>query len=833
MGTSCEPRTPHRDVRRSTPRGGRTLLIAATAAVLVAAVGCTRDPDVRVDPIPGGRSRTSELRVDDIRLVRAEDCEQLVTAAEERAEAWRDAMRQRERFMEEMPTAMEDSATSGTADGSGGDAVEAVPASGPAATTMAPASGAASSDNTGSSDKAASNSEAAAEDETGGTVIAGTNNQEAGVDEGDMVKTDGRRLVVLGDDGTLRVVVLDDSPTVDGSVSVLPGGATSETRAIHGGGGAGSAQLLLRDDEAVTVVPEWSSNGLPVVTISRVDLADASAPMVAEQSRVAGELVATRMTGVTDVTGGAAGAGDRGSDQSPVVRIVIRPILGGRIEPVPVPTVTTTPETTTTSEPTTTEPTTTSPTTTEPTTTSPTTTEPSTTVDPGKLAEVSSAAARLLPQRVEADGTTSPIGTCSDVLSVPAATGVGTSGDMASSMPAVDGDYGYGYGSTSGVTVLTAGETLGDLAPVTVEGGAETVYATTDALYTTLTAWGADGSATAVHRFDLTSPGAATYTGSGLVPGTMLDQYSLSDRGGALRVVTTATTTASAGTDGTGGSTDVIEPVAPIEPDVAVTTTAGRLTVLRPDDGGTLREVGHLDDLGVGEEVKSVRFLEDRAYVVTFRQTDPLFAIDLADDTAPRLLGELKMPGFSEYLHPLGDGRLLGIGSDADPQTGRVTGFKASLFDVSDPTAPKELDSIVEADRRSSVGDDPHAFTWDPVRSQAIVPVGSTSFEVPDCPEGAACSVVGIDEVAGVASPCPPNADCAMTERSSRWSGADVIAVDGDSLVLRGTISQDIGGVNPDLLRSVIVDSTIWSVSAMGVGGHGADDLRTTATVRF
>ena len=128
------------------------------------------------------------------------------------------------------------------------------------------------------------------------------------------------------------------------------------------------------------------------------------------------------------------------------------------------------------------------------------------------------------------------------------------------------------------MTVLTVGTTLGDLAPVTVEGGVETVYAGTDALYTTSTTWsptmgGSGDSVTAVHRFDLTGDHAARYTGSGLVPGRMLNQYSLSDRGGALRVVTTAQTMAP-GSEVAGS--DAVAPNGGRAAVMPSTTTAGR-----------------------------------------------------------------------------------------------------------------------------------------------------------------------------------------------------------------------------------------------------------------
>ena len=104
-----------------------------------------------------------------------------------------------------------------------------------------------------------------------------------------------------------------------------------------------------------------------------------------------------------------------------------------------------------------------------------------------------------------------------------------------------------------------------------------------------------------------------------------------------------------------------------------------------------LQRIGRIADLAEGEEIKSARFFGDTAYFVTFRRTDPLFTVDLSDPHAPVIVSELTLPGFSAYLHPFGEGRILGMGYDADEDTGIVTGLKLSLFDTSDPADVKEI----------------------------------------------------------------------------------------------------------------------------------------------
>ena len=108
-----------------------------------------------------------------------------------------------------------------------------------------------------------------------------------------------------------------------------------------------------------------------------------------------------------------------------------------------------------------------------------------------------------------------------------------------------------------------------------------------------------------------------------------------------------------------------------------------------------LEQIGAIENLAKGEMIYSVRFMKDKAYIVTFRQIDPLFVIDTSDPTLPKVLGELKIPGFSNYLHPISDNTLLGIGQDADEETGQQGGIKLSLFDVSDTAKPEEIDSII------------------------------------------------------------------------------------------------------------------------------------------
>ena len=118
-----------------------------------------------------------------------------------------------------------------------------------------------------------------------------------------------------------------------------------------------------------------------------------------------------------------------------------------------------------------------------------------------------------------------------------------------------------------------------------------------------------------------------------------------------------------------------------------------------------------------------MRFIGDVGYVVTFRQVDPLYTIDLADPTAPKVLGELELLGYSAYLHPIADDLLLGVGQDATPE-GRTKGVQVSLFGVGDPAHPKLLaQHALGAASSSQVEFDSHAFLYWAPRQLVVLPV--------------------------------------------------------------------------------------------------------------
>jgi hypothetical protein len=234
---------------------------------------------------------------------------------------------------------------------------------------------------------------------------------------------------------------------------------------------------------------------------------------------------------------------------------------------------------------------------------------------------------------------------------------------------------------------------------------------------------------TRIYGFDLSGM-SARYVGMGSVGGTVAGSWSMDEHDGVLRVAASS-----------GGGTSVV--------------------VLRPESGRLL-DVGHLDGLGVGQQLKSVRWFDDLAVLVTFRQVDPFYVVDVADPTDPRVLGALHLPGWSSYLHPVGPHLVLGLGQTSPPEMmieapeamppmpvppkpapqssdapsspdGTITASpitvdppmwpvpqghaKATLFDISDLAHPRDVDTVTyRAGSVAMAGTQPHQVTWLPDR---------------------------------------------------------------------------------------------------------------------
>jgi hypothetical protein len=237
------------------------------------------------------------------------------------------------------------------------------------------------------------------------------------------------------------------------------------------------------------------------------------------------------------------------------------------------------------------------------------------------------------------------------------------------------------YTASGMLTVLTfdLAKELGAGDPVTIVADGNTVYGTGENLYIAddgqMMSGAADmrtrspGTTTNVYQFDVSAPGKPVHVATGSVPGALLNQYSRKEN--------------------------------------------------------QLTQVGQVSGLGPGERIYAVRYFGDTAYVVTFRETDPLYTVDLSDPAAPKVTGELKITGYSAYLHPAGDGRLIGVGQEAN-ETGGVLGAQVSLFDVSNPAGATRIAQYHVPDSWSEVQNDPHAFLYWPEKNLLVMPVSGT-----------------------------------------------------------------------------------------------------------
>jgi uncharacterized secreted protein with C-terminal beta-propeller domain len=239
-------------------------------------------------------------------------------------------------------------------------------------------------------------------------------------------------------------------------------------------------------------------------------------------------------------------------------------------------------------------------------------------------------------------------------------------------------------------------DTASDLVGAMVAGAQ--VYASPSTLYVTAphyvsTVKGYEYG-TQIHQFSLGDDKARpSYVASGRVDGTLLNQFSMSEYKGDLRIATTD-----------------------------ANLTSNNLYVMRATNKA-LSVIGTVKGMGKGERIYSGRLIGDEGYIVTFRQTDPLYTLDLKDPTNPHIAGELKVNGFSSYIHPIGDGLLLTIGQDADAN-GRQQGVHLQVFDVKDPSKPsRKFHEKLAAGSYSTAQNDHKAFLWDPRTSTFAVPL--------------------------------------------------------------------------------------------------------------
>jgi uncharacterized secreted protein with C-terminal beta-propeller domain len=530
--------------------------------------------------------------------------------------------------------------------------------------------------------------------------FSSTNDQEAGVDEPDIVKTDGKHVFAISDGQLHAIDVTSGTPKLVGTLQLA---------------GSGANQILLRGDRLLVMTTSFRGGpimadsagsiayGATTVMLTEVDVSDPTAMVVRRSMQLQGRLVDARLNGGT-----------------------ARVVVASTPQPVA----------------------------------------------PDAISKTG--LRRYIPRttlRSRLSGRTfqRSVAPCGAVRHPRAFSGL----DL--------------------LTVLTIDLDKGlfNVDRDAILAGAQTVYGSATSLYVASQKYVAaaeDGTAlpasprTQISRFDTSKEGETSYAGAGEVPGYVLNQYSLSEYDGALRV---ASTDEPQWFDGklSGDSESFVTELA--------------------IGGGALTPIGRVGGLGKGERIYAVRFVGDKGYVVTFRQVDPLYTLDLSDKTDPKVLGTLDLLGYSAYLHPISDDLLLGVGIDAGAD-GRRLGSQLSLFDVSDLRNPKRVAlASLGANSATTAEFDPHAFLYWQPSSLAVVPL----------------SVYG------------------SVEGGESFDGAVGFHVGAASLAEAGRIThpavQGSGGATPSIARSLVVGDELYTLSYAGLQANSLDTLAPLAFAAF
>jgi uncharacterized secreted protein with C-terminal beta-propeller domain len=330
------------------------------------------------------------------------------------------------------------------------------------------------------------------------------------------------------------------------------------------------------------------------------------------------------------------------------------------------------------------------------------------------------------------------------------------------------------------VSTLDISTRYGRLKSTAMIGESGEIYASKDALYVACYRWrywtesgiGQEpGDVSEIHKFHVGDGSAPIYIGTGEVEGRVLNQFAMDEWNGSLRVATTTEATGAAG-----------------RPQL------NHVFVLRPLAWWSTRlyKIGEIRDIAPNERIYSTRFLGERAFIVTFRQVDPLFAVDMR---RLQVKGELKVDGFSTYLHPVGTTHLLAVGNAVDPATNRITGIDLSLFDVRDLAAPKLAHRATIPGAWSSSLYEHKAFTFFESNGTLAIP---------------------------------------LNDWQNGFSGLEVYNVSlttgfrSRGKVNHADLAQRLGWTwAPEVSRSIIIGSAIYSVSEVGVKANRTLDPRT------
>jgi uncharacterized secreted protein with C-terminal beta-propeller domain len=335
-------------------------------------------------------------------------------------------------------------------------------------------------------------------------------------------------------------------------------------------------------------------------------------------------------------------------------------------------------------------------------------------------------------------------------------------------------------------------------------GTAQDLYVSPNSIYITYTSgywwwsWTDGTEKTTIYKLSI-SNGTIEYADKAEVPGRVLNQFSMDEYQGYFRIATT--------TENVWGWGD----------------SSARNHVYVLDEN--LSIIGRLEGIAPGERIYSARFMGSRAYLVTFKKVDPLFVIDLTDPTNPRTLGELEIPGYSDYLHPYDETHVIGIGKDAVDMGSFAwyQGVKIALFDVSDPENPREISSYVIGDRgtNSYALDDHRAFLFSRSKNLLVIPISLAEINEEQYPDGV-----------------PPYAYGEHT-----WDGAYVFNISTEGgLTLKGRITHSDENTQPwwywdyspnSVKRSLYIENVLYTISDGMIKMNDLADLHAINSIEL
>jgi inhibitor of cysteine peptidase len=328
-------------------------------------------------------------------------------------------------------------------------------------------------------------------------------------------------------------------------------------------------------------------------------------------------------------------------------------------------------------------------------------------------------------------------------------------------------------------------------------GGASDMFVSASNIYVTYQAWNTESQNTNIYRISV-NQAVLKIEAKGAVPGAPINKYAMDEYNEYFRIATTAWVQDNATTvDGA-----VFK----------VTRQFNSIYVLKSD----LTVAGKLEKFKMDESIYSVRFLGDKCYVVTFKQIDPFFVISLSNPVEPKVAGELKIPGYSSYLHPYDENHVIGVGMENNT-------VKLSLFDVTNVNAPTETAKYkVQASWSDSpIAYDPHAFLFDAQRQLLVIPVSIYNNPIAVTP------MLGASDKVGVSTSVVP----------SYWQGVFVFGLNtANGFALRGNITQIDSsqtqnsdyywiGSNLSINRALCIDNTLYTISNSAVQLNSLDTL--------